>query len=108
MFNNLKVDVIGEVIDGFLEGGDFYIAREDLRMIGFGLRADIKGCNYLMKKYLLGTRYIAFCNKIFLLNDKQNKNSNNIKKVIDSDKNTKEKNNIYKGINMQYNLYSQI
>ena len=51
---------------------------------------------------------MALCNKIFLLNDKQNKNSNNIKNVIDSDKNTKEKNNIYKGINMQYNLYSQI
>ena len=108
MFNNLKVDVIGEVIDGFLEGGDFYIAMEDLRMIGFGLRADIKGC-YLMKKCLLGTRYIAFCNKIFLLlNDKQNKNYNNIKKVIDSDKNTKEKNSIYKGINMLNNLHSQI
>ena len=53
MFNNLKVDVIGEVIDGFLEGGDFYIAMEDLRMIGFGLRADIKGYNYLMKKIYL-------------------------------------------------------
>ena len=53
MFNNLKVDVIGEVIEGFLKGGDFYIAMEDLRMIGFGLRADIKGFNYLMKKIYL-------------------------------------------------------
>ena len=61
VFNNLKVDVIGEVTDGFLEGGDFFVAREDLSMIGFGLRTDIKGCNYLMEKDLLGTRYMALC-----------------------------------------------
>ena len=61
VFNNLKVDIIGEVNDGFLEGGDFFVAREDLSMIGFGLRTDIKGCNYLMEKDLLGTRYMALC-----------------------------------------------
>ena len=61
VFKNLKVNVIGEVNDGYLEGGDFFVAREDLSMIGFGLRTDIRGCNYLMEKDLLGTRFTALC-----------------------------------------------
>ena len=61
VFKNLKVDIVGEVTDGYLEGGDFFVAREDLSMIGFGLRTNIKGCNYLMEKDLLGTRYTALC-----------------------------------------------
>ena len=61
VFKNLKVDVVGEVTDGFLEGGDFFVARENLSMIGLGLRTDNKGVNYLMEKDLLGTRYMAVC-----------------------------------------------
>lgn len=61
VFKNLKVDIIGEVKEGYLEGGDFFVARENLSMLGFGFRSDIIGANYLMEKDLLGTRYMALC-----------------------------------------------
>ena len=61
VFKNLKVDIIGEVENGYLEGGDFFVAREDLSMLGFGLRTNIDGANYLMERDLLGTRYMALC-----------------------------------------------
>ena len=61
VFENLNVKPVGEVIDGFLEGGDFFVARENLSMLGVGLRTDIVGANYLMEKDLLGTRYMALC-----------------------------------------------
>ena len=61
VFRNLKVDIIGEVENGYLEGGDFFVAREDLSMLGFGLRTNIDGANYLMENDLLGTRYMALC-----------------------------------------------
>ena len=59
VFKNLKVDIIGEVNQGYLEGGDFFVARENLTMLGLGLRTDILGAKYLMEKDLLGTRYMA-------------------------------------------------
>ena len=59
VFKNLKVDIIGEVKEGYIEGGDFFVARENLSMLGFGFRSDIIGANYLMEKDLLGTRYMA-------------------------------------------------
>ena len=40
VFKNLGVNIIGEVKDGYLEGGDFFVAREDLSMCGLGLRTD--------------------------------------------------------------------
>lgn len=61
VFKNLKVDIIGEVKEGYLEGGDFFVSRENLSMLGFGFRSDIIGANYLMEKDLLGTRYMALC-----------------------------------------------
>ena len=61
VFKNLKVDIIGEVTEGYLEGGDFFVARENLSMLGFGYRSDIIGANYLMEKDLLGTRFMALC-----------------------------------------------
>ena len=62
VFNNLGADIIGELADnGYLEGGDFFVAREDLSMLGVGLRTDMNGANYLMNKDLLGTRYMAVC-----------------------------------------------
>ena len=61
VFKNLKVDIIGEVKEGYIEGGDFFVARENLSMLGFGFRSDIVGANYLMEKDLLGTRYMALC-----------------------------------------------
>jgi arginine deiminase len=61
VFKNLKVNIIGEVERGYLEGGDFFVAREDLSMLGFGLRTNIDGAEYLMENDLLGTRYMALC-----------------------------------------------
>jgi N-dimethylarginine dimethylaminohydrolase len=61
VFKNLKVNIIGEVERGCLEGGDFFVAREDLSMLGFGLRTNIEGAEYLMENDLLGTRYMALC-----------------------------------------------
>ena len=65
VFNNIGADIIGEVEgnekEGFLEGGDFFVARENLSMLGVGLRTDIKGANYLLEKDLVGTRYMALC-----------------------------------------------
>ena len=65
VFENLGADIIGEVFgnekEGFLEGGDFFVARENLGMLGVGLRTDIIGANYLLEKDLVGTRYMAIC-----------------------------------------------
>ena len=62
VFQNLGSDIIGEMgTNGLLEGGDFFVAREDLCMLGIGLRTDFNGASYLMKNDLLGTRYMAIC-----------------------------------------------
>ena len=61
VFKNLGVNIIGEVKDGYLEGGDFFVAKEDLSMCGLGLRTDAEGIKYLMENDLLGTRYMAIC-----------------------------------------------
>ena len=63
VFNNLGADIVGDVgeVGGYIEGGDFFVAREDLSMIGVGLRTDMNGTGYLMKKDLLGTRFMAVC-----------------------------------------------
>ncbi len=67
VFKNLNVDIIGEIKEGFLEGGDFFVARENLSMLGIGLRTNVQAGNYLMENDLLGTRYMAF---IYDENDK--------------------------------------
>ena len=62
VFKNIGADIIGEIgNNGLLEGGDFFVAREDLSMLGIGLRTDMNGASYLMKNDLLGTRYMAIC-----------------------------------------------
>ena len=62
VFQNLGADIIGEMgTNGLLEGGDFFVAREDLSMLGIGLRTNFNGASYLMKNDLLGTRYMAIC-----------------------------------------------
>ena len=119
VFENLGADIIGHITndeDGYLEGGDYFVARENLSMLGVGLRTNINGANYLMKNDLLGTRYMAICydekdkdqqrmhldTYFNILNDnnavvidfddvkKQNKISNNIDRKVyyyDNDKN---------------------
>ena len=62
VFKNLGAEIVGDVgEEGYLEGGDFFVAREDLSMLGVGLRTDMNGAGYLMKNDLLGTRYMAVC-----------------------------------------------
>ena len=64
VFDNLNSNVLGIVTekydkDAYLEGGDFYVAKKDLSMLGVGLRTSIKGAEYLMENDFLGTRYLA-------------------------------------------------
>ena len=62
VFKNIGADIIGELgEEGYVEGGDFFVAREDLSMLGVGLRTDMNGAKYLMKNDLLGTRYMGIC-----------------------------------------------
>ena len=56
IFENIGANIIGDV-----RGGDFFVAREDLSMLGVGLRTDMNGAKYLMKNDLLGTRYMGIC-----------------------------------------------
>ena len=54
IFENIGANIIGDVRgEGYLEGGDFFVAREDLSMLGVGLRTDMNGAKYLMKNDLL-------------------------------------------------------
>jgi arginine deiminase len=64
VFENLKSNVLGILSekyhkDAYLEGGDYFVARKDLSMLGVGLRTTIKGAEYLMNNDFLGTRYLA-------------------------------------------------
>ena len=62
IFQNIGANIIGDLRgEGYLEGGDFFVAREDLSMLGVGLRTDMNGAKYLMKNDLLGTRYMGIC-----------------------------------------------
>ena len=62
IFQNIGANIIGDLRgEGYLEGGDFFVAREDLSMLGVGLRTDMNGAKYLMKNDLLGTRYMCIC-----------------------------------------------
>ena len=64
VFENLKIKILGKVSkdydeNAFLEGGDFFVAKQDLSMLGVGLRTSMKGAEYIMKNDFVGTRYIA-------------------------------------------------
>ena len=64
VFRNLKSNILGVLTenydkDAFLEGGDYYVAKKDLSMLGVGLRTSMKGAEYLMENDFLGTRYLA-------------------------------------------------
>ena len=64
VFENLNATVLGILSkkydkNAFLEGGDFFVAKQDLSMLGVGLRTSIKGAEYLMENDFLGTRYLA-------------------------------------------------
>lgn len=48
--------VVGEIQEpGFLEGGDYFAAGEDLALVGAGLRSNIEACQQLMTNNWLGT-----------------------------------------------------
>lgn len=54
------LEVIGQVEEpGFLEGGDFTPAGQELALLGIGLRSNIEAARQLMEKDLLGSRRFA-------------------------------------------------
>ena len=64
VFKNLNSNLLGVLTENydknaFLEGGDYYVAKKDLSMLGVGLRTSMKGAEYLMENDFLGTRYLA-------------------------------------------------
>jgi len=60
VFQNLNVEVIGEIPEGaYLEGGDFFVAKTDLAMVGIGIRTNMKAAAFLMENDLLGTDRFA-------------------------------------------------
>lgn len=49
--------MVGEIEEnGFLEGGDFTPAGQDLALLGIGLRSNMEAAQQLMDKDLLGSR----------------------------------------------------
>lgn len=59
-FKKLGLDVIGRVEgEGYLEGGDFFPAGDDLALLGVGLRSNYAAAKQLMEKNLLGTTRFA-------------------------------------------------
>ena len=63
VFKNINATIVGYAKEGgsnsYLEGGDFYVAKNDLSMLGVGLRTTMDGARYLMEKDLLGTKFMA-------------------------------------------------
>lgn len=52
--------MVGEIEEpGFLEGGDYFAAGEDLALVGVGLRSNIEACEQLMNRDWLGTDRLA-------------------------------------------------
>ena len=64
VFENLNSNILGILSkeydeNAFLEGGDFFVVKNDFSLLGVGLRTSMKGAAYLMEKDFLGTRYMA-------------------------------------------------
>ena len=54
------LEVIGQIEEpGYLEGGDFTPAGQDLALLGVGLRSNMEAAQQLMDKDLLGARRFA-------------------------------------------------
>ncbi|DBB16407.1 TPA: hypothetical protein ACH3X3_014694 [Trebouxia sp. C0006] len=59
-FRKLGLPVVGEIEEpGFLEGGDYFAAGEDLALVGVGLRSNQEACDQLMQRNWLGTDRLA-------------------------------------------------
>jgi arginine deiminase len=59
-FEKLGLNVVGQVEEpGFLEGGDFFVAGQELCMLGVGLRTNLAAAEQLMLKDLFGTTRVA-------------------------------------------------
>lgn len=60
VFKNIHVNIIAEIPkDAYLEGGDFFVAKNDLSMVGLGMRSNFKAAAFLMDNDLLGTDRFA-------------------------------------------------
>ena len=52
--------MVGEIEEpGFLEGGDYFAAGEDLALVGVGLRSNQEACDQLMERNWLGSDRLA-------------------------------------------------
>eukprot|EP00854_Cymbomonas_tetramitiformis_P023642 gene23642-28638_t len=59
-FRKLGLNIVGTVKEpGYLEGGDFYPAGENLCFIGIGLRSNLEASQQLMREDLFGTSRVA-------------------------------------------------
>ena len=60
VFKNLGAKIIGKILEGiFLEGGNFFVAKDDLCFSDIILRIKIEAAYYLMNNNLLGNRRFA-------------------------------------------------
>lgn len=65
-FQKLGINVLGQVDQpGYLEGGDFFPAGEDLCFIGVGLRSNEAAVKQLMEKDYFGTKRVAIVKDTF-------------------------------------------
>jgi arginine deiminase len=60
VFKNLKVKIIGEIPEGsYLEGGDFFILKENLAILGIGMCTTMESAEFLIINDLFRTERFA-------------------------------------------------
>ena len=72
VFENLNSNLLGIVTekydkDAYLEGGDYFVAKKDLSMLGVGLRTSIKGAEYLDQQRMHLDTYFNFLNDKYVI-----------------------------------------
>ncbi len=69
MWKNLGVDIVGEIpVGGTMEGGDFITVKDDLALMGIGIRTNFKAAQYMMENDILG------CDRFGLVVDEKDLN----------------------------------
>lgn len=60
-YEQLEIKILGEILgEQRLEGGDFMIIKEDLSLMGTGIRTNVQSGYYLMANDFLGTKRFGF------------------------------------------------
>jgi len=74
--------VVGEIEEpGFLEGGDYFAAGEDLALVGVGLRSNQEACDQLMQRNWLGTDRLAVVRDDFEQHQVSTRGTQQLKKI---------------------------